>query len=301
MLLSKYCDGGVILNEKEFDKLGILDSKLDGTMLSFIDNEKYINSIKENVTMLLTTIDIYDQIKQLNLNCGFCICENPRVDFFKLHNQLSKDLNYRRGFFETKIGDDCEISKLALVSPYNVKIGNHVVIEEFASIKENTVIGDNCIIRAGTIVGGSGFEFKKDCYKQFRVEHLGGVIIGHDVEIQYNCTIDRALYPWDDTKLGNYTKLDNLVHIGHAAKVGERVLFPAGTTVSGRVEIGDDVWIGVGSVISNSITFGDNSRCNIGSVVTKNVPENGNVTGNFAIDHQSFIENLKKQIKKGKL
>lgn len=294
MLLSEYYCNGTIINEKEFYYLGILDSKLKDPTLSYIEDAKYISSIKENVTMLLTTKDVYNLLKNMDLNCGFCICDEPRITFFRLHNKLVSIDEYKRECFDTKIGENCEISPLALICPRNVVIGNHVIIEEFVSIKENTVIGDNTIIRAGSVIGSEGFEFKKDGDTRFRVKHLGGVIVGEHVEIQYNCCVDKAIFPWDNTIIGKYTKFDNLIHIGHASKLGERVLLPAGTTVSGRVEIDDDVWIGVSSVISNGITFGKNSRCNIGSVVTKNVPENGNVTGNFAIDHHKFINNLKK-------
>lgn len=294
MLLSDIYNENVIM-DGDFDVLGLLDSKTDKQVLTFLEQEKYLDKIKihKNVSCLITTKDIAEKYLS-NYQIGVYICEDPRIEFFKLHNRLSFEQNYKRKRYITEIGENCTISPLTYIAKENVIIGNNVIIEEFVSIKENTVIKDNCVIRSGTVIGGTGFEFKKNGSETFGVQHCGGVILNENVEIQHNCCIDKAVYSWDDTVIGKYTKLDNLVHIGHAAKIGDNVLFPAGTTVSGRVEIEDNVWIGVGSVLSNGIHFGENSRCNIGSVVTKDVPENGSVTGNFAIDHTKFIENLKK-------
>lgn len=284
-----------VVRNSHFDVLGIIDSKTDQKMLTFLENEKYLEKMlsRKNITCVITTQELAKIILE-KTELGVYVSERPRIDFFKLHNFLSDDNEYNRSKSMLKIGDNCKISKMSCISEKNVTIGNNVVIEEFVSIKDNVKIGDNCVIRAGSVIGGTGFEFKKDKSETFAVKHCGGVVIQDNVEIQYNCCIDKALFPWDDTVIGEYTKFDNLVHIGHAVKIGKNVLFPAGTTVSGRVEISDGVWIGVGSVLSNGISFGKNSRCNIGSVVTKDVLENASVTGNFAINHDKFIENLKK-------
>ncbi|WP_416327443.1 UDP-3-O-(3-hydroxymyristoyl)glucosamine N-acyltransferase [[Eubacterium] hominis] len=294
MLLSDIFQDNIIRNGS-FEVLGILDSKSEQKMLTFLEKKQYISQIKEqsNIGCIITTRDFVEKILAAT-KIGIYVCENPRIKFFQLHNCLSTDIRYQRKKHKTIIGKNCKISPLACISQENVIIGDNVEIEEFVSIKENTIIKDNCIIRSGTVVGSTGFEFKKYHDLTFGVRHCGGVILNENVEVQHNCCIDKAVYPWDDTVIGKYTKFDNLVHIGHAAKIGDHVLFPAGTTVSGRVEIADGVWIGVGSTISNGISFGRNSRCNIGSVVTKDVPENGSVSGNFAIEHEKFIENLKK-------
>lgn len=285
-----------IIRDNFFETLGILDSKTEKNILTFIDDEKYISKLfaKSNVSCIVTNKKIYSQLPK-DLSLGITVCDDPRVVFFKLHNELSKNFDYCRKSFETTVGDNCQISPLSCISKKNVKIGNNVIIEEFVSIKENVEIGDNCIIRAGSVIGGCGFEFKKDVNSQFRVEHLGGVKIGNNVEIQYNCAIDKAVYPWDDTVIGNFSKLDNLIHIGHAVKIGYNVMMPALSVIGGRVEIKDNAWIGIGSVIRNGIIIGNNARTNMGAVVTKNVEDNQAVTGNFAIEHSKFIKRLKKE------
>ncbi len=280
-----------LYNEKQFEVLGILASQTKSTMCTFLDNEKYINDLRENFTMVITNKEIYEKIK--DRDCGFYVTENPRIEFFNIHNILCENPNYVRKAFPTIIGDNCNISKMACIAENNVKIGNNVTIEEFVSIKENVTIGDNTIIRAGTIIGGTGFEFKRIENKIMPVKHVGGVEIGDNVEIQYNNTIDKAIYPWDNTVIGNYTKIDNLNHIGHACKIGNAVMMPAGSIIGGRTVIEDGAWIGVGCVIRNGMKIGKNSRCNMGAVVTKDVTENTSVTGNFAIQHETFINNMK--------
>ncbi len=281
-----------LINEKEFDTLGILASQIEKKLCTFIDNEKYIPDLKDNFTMLITTNELYEKLK--DRKCGFYITNTPRIDFFSIHNSLCENPIYKRKSFKTTIGKNCNISNMTCISENNVIIGNNVTIEEFVSIKENVTIGDNTIIRAGTVIGGVGFEFKRTDNKIMPVNHIGGVIIGENVQIQYNSTIDKAIYPWDNTIIGDYTKIDNLNHIGHACKIGKNVMMPAGSIIGGRTIIKDGVWIGIGNVIRNGLIIEKNARCNMGAVVTKNVEESRNVTGNFAIDHDIFISNIKK-------
>lgn len=73
-------------------------------------------------------------------------------------------------------------------------------------------------------------------------------------------------------------------------------MIAAGATFGGRTVLGDGVWIGVGATVINGITVGEKARVNIGSVATRSVPDGGSVTGNFAIEHEKFIENLKKSL-----
>ena len=90
-----------------------------------------------------------------------------------------------------------------------------------------------------------------------------------------------------------------MVHIGHGTIVGRQTLFAAGTTISGNCIIGNRVWFGVHSTVSNRIQIGDHARISLGSVVTQDVPEGKTVTGNFAIPHPVFIQNLKMSTNRG--
>lgn len=277
-------------NEIDFGHMGLASMLYEGTLCTFIDDPKYINEIINKNVIIITTREIAK-----NIQFPVIIVENPRICFFRLHNYLVKYKHpeYIRGEFNTQIGKDSTISKLACVENKNVIIGNNVLIEEFVSIKANTVIGDNTIIRAGTVIGGEGFEAKRMNEGILPVTHAGGVIIENDVEIKYNTCIDKALYPWDNTVISEGCKIDNLIHIAHAVKISKETLIAASALIGGRSIIGKQVWIGAGATISNNISVGDGAKISIGSVVTKNVNSGQRVSGNFAIDHSKFLNHMK--------
>ncbi len=281
-----------IISDNEFDTLGLAVSSVNMSFCTFIDDVKYIESLKDNATMVITSYKVSDLIA----NRGVCISENPRITFFKIHNYLAKsDKDYRLDEeFDTIIGENCKISDKAYIASKNVKIGNNVIIEEFVSIKENTIIGDNTFIGAGSVIGGEGYEFKRLKNSEvLTVKHIGWTKIGKNVDIQYNTCIDKAIYPWDATVIGDYCKIDNLVHIAHGVKLGKAVFVVAGALIGGRTVIKDNTWIGVGATVSNGLTVGKDARVNIGAVATKNVDDYSSVSGNFAIDHNKFIEFIK--------
>lgn len=287
-----YC----ISNEREFKILALCATETDQESLIFIDGEAYLPSIKPNVTMVLTTQALSERL--LNMGVGVCVTEQPRLLFFQIHNYLSSQSDYARPAFTTSVGQNCQISPMSCISSENVRIGDRVVIEEFVTVRANTVIGDDVIIRAGSRIGGVGFEFKREADGLLPVEHAGGVVIDNKVEIRENVCIDRAIYPWDDTIIGQSTKIDNLVYIAHAVKIGKNVLIVANSSIGGRTEIGDNCWVGLSATVTNATTMGNYSRANIGSVVTKPVPQGSSVSGNFAIDHARFLEDLKCTLKK---
>ena len=115
------------------------------------------------------------------------------------------------------------------------------------------------------------------------VEHVGGVRIGKNVEIQHNVCLDRAIYPWDDTVVDDHSNIDKLS------------LVASGATIGGRCNIGDNVWIGLGAIIRNGIDLGAGSRANMGAVVTKSVGEGEAVSGNFARNHEELIAEIKRK------
>lgn len=290
MLLSEIIDlldGLSLVKDEEFTSLGLAIADCDEKILTFIESEKYISGLSNKITALITTKELAEQLKD---KYGVIVSNSPRSDYFKLHNILSTKEGYKRKSFDTIIGDGCKISSLASISEKNVIIGNNVIIEEFVVIRENTIIGDNSIIRAGVILGGEGFEYKRTDGIIMNVNHCGGVIIGNNVEVQYNSCIDKALYTWDNTVVGDYSKLDNLVHIEHGVKIGNRCLIASRSTFGGRTILGDDSWVGLGSIISNGLLLGNKVSISLGSVVTKNLIDGAKVSGNFAIDHDKFID-----------
>ena len=270
MLLSEVInlkEGLELLKEGEFTSLGLAIAECEEKILTFIESEKYISGLSDKITALITTREIGEKLKD---KYGIIISESPRYDYFKLHNTLSSNEEYKRESFNTTIGEGCKISKLSSISDTNVVIGNNVIIEEFVVIRENTVIGDNSIIRAGVILGGEGYEYKRTDGIIMNVNHCGGVIIG------------------------DYSKLDDLVHIEHGVKVGERCLIASRSTFGGRTVIGSDSWVGLGAIISNGLVLGSKVSISLGAVVTTNLKDGEKVSGNFAINHDKYIDFIKK-------
>lgn len=279
-----------ILEDREFETLGLAGANVDLKFCTFIEDKKYLDNLSGNANMVITTAHIAEKITDK----GVCISDNPRISYFTLHNYLSTKDDYKiNANFKTQIGKDCNISDLAYIAGENVRIGDNVIIEEFVSIKENVIIGDNSIIRSGTVIGSEGYEFKRIDDKVLPVKHIGWVEIGEHVEIQHNTCVDKAIYPWDRTIISDYCKIDNLVHIAHGVKLDKGVFVVAGTLMGGRTVIGQNTWVGVGATVSNGLDIGREARLNIGSVVTKDVSDGSAVSGNFAIDHKKFIEFIK--------
>jgi UDP-3-O-[3-hydroxymyristoyl] glucosamine N-acyltransferase len=142
----------------------------------------------------------------------------------------------------------------------HVTIGSNCVIYPNVSILDYTEIGDNVVIQAGSVIGSDAFYYntKKDrevWYK--RMQSCGNVIIEDNVEIGAGCTIDRGVTA--TTRIGNGTKLDNMVHIGHDTEVGRNCLFAAQVGIAGGTTIEDGVilWGQVG--VSKTLTIGKNA------------------------------------------
>lgn len=298
-LIKEFPIGGhvhAIWNEKEFATLGIVASKVRQPMCTFVDSDKFLSELPDNVAMLITTKELGELLlKTEKAAYGIVTVDNPRNFFFTLHNCLAESGEYGRKAEPNEIDPTADISPLACIAQKNVRIGKKVKIEPFVMVYENTEIGDYSIIRAGAKIGGQGFEFKRTEDGIMPVTHLGGVKIGKYVEIQNNTCIDKAIYPWDNTCIGDYTKVDNLVYIAHAVKISENVLIVANSGIGGRTVVESNSWIGLGTALRNGITVGKNARANMGSVVTKDVMENESVTGNFAVPHEKFIRKLKKE------
>lgn len=282
---------GEFIGNTEFETLGVSNERNIFNFCTFIDNINFVKSYSDNVGVILTTKKLGNSIEFKNK----AIVEEPRNVFFKIHEYLvnNKDEQYIRETKKTRIGDNCKISNYVDIAENNVIIGNNVTIEPFVSIKENVVIEDDVVIRSGAVIGGEGFEVKKNKQNNFVVAHGGGVILKCGVEVQHNTVIDKGLYPWDDTIVEEYTKIDNLVHIAHGVKTGKNCMITGGVTIGGRTIIGDNCWIGLSSVLKQLLKIGNNANISMGAVVSQDVPENGHVTGNLAIEHDRMIAHIK--------
>ncbi len=288
----KLLNNETIRNDGEFDNLGLLKFMSDRILVNFYD-ESYLHTLLQNphISCIITTkalAHLFDPNRY-----GILISENPNKTFYNIHDYLLDQTEFYWKNFSTKIGKFSKIHPRAIIAENNVSIGEHCIIEANVVINEHTLIGDHVIIRAGTILGGEGFEFKTIDKKVFAVRHAGGVKINDNVEIQYNCTVDKSVFK-SFTEIGANTKIDNLVYIAHNNTIGTNCRIAGSAAILGSSTIGNNVWIGPNSSVSSEIIIGNEAKVTIGAVVTRDVAEGQRVSGNFAVDHSKFIPFLKR-------
>ncbi|MEO0091260.1 MAG: UDP-3-O-(3-hydroxymyristoyl)glucosamine N-acyltransferase [candidate division WOR-3 bacterium] len=186
-----------------------------------------------------------------------------------------------------KIAQDAQISPFVYIGK-NVKIGAKTKIQPFVAIFDNCEIGKRVVIGSGTIIGSSGFGYKKNKGKYERIPHKGKVVIEDDVEIGQNVTIDRAKV--NETRIGKGTKIDSLVHIGHNVKIGKNCIIIAQCGIAGSVKLGNNVILAGQVGIKDHLTIGDNAIIYAKSAVFKNVPKNGKYSGIPARPHNQTLK-----------
>jgi UDP-3-O-[3-hydroxymyristoyl] glucosamine N-acyltransferase len=153
----------------------------------------------------------------------------------------------------TQILAGCQIGE-------NVTVGVNCVLHQNVVIEDGCTIGDNVILHAGVVIGADGFGYVRDESGEYiKFPQIGTVVIEDNVEIGANTCIDRGAL--GETRIGEGTKIDNLVQVGHNVSIGKRCVIAAQTGISGSVVIEDDC------VIGGQVGFGDHVRVQSGTVI----------------------------------
>jgi UDP-3-O-[3-hydroxymyristoyl] glucosamine N-acyltransferase len=153
-------------------------------------------------------------------------------------------------------------------------------------VREECVIGARCILHAGVVIGADGFGFAFDAGRYHKVPQVGNVVIGDDVEIGANSCVDRATT--DSTRIGDGTKLDNLVQIGHNVSIGRHCIVVAQVGIAGSTELEDYVTLGGQAGIAGHLRLEKGSVVAAQSGVTRNVKSKEIVSGYPAIAHGAW-------------
>jgi UDP-3-O-[3-hydroxymyristoyl] glucosamine N-acyltransferase len=205
-----------------------------------------------------------------------------------------------------RVGAGARILSHASVSE-DVRIGRDCLIMQGVRIGARVVIGDRFIAQPGAVIGGDGFSFVtptpglveqaratgaitagEDENEYVRINSLGAVRIGDDVEVGANSCIDRGTVA--DTVIGDGTKIDNLVQLGHNVKVGRTCLICGHVGVGGSTVIGDRVVLGGKAAVADHITIGENSVITGNSGVASNVPSGRIMMGYPAVRMDQNVE-----------
>lgn len=168
------------------------------------------------------------------------------------------------------------------------RIGAGTVLKVRVTVGEDCVIGARCLLQSGAVIGGDGFGFAANQGAWVKIEQLGAVRIGDDVEIGANTCIDRGAL--DDTVIEDGVKLDNLIQIGHNTHIGKHTAMAGCVGVAGSARIGAHCTVGGAGMILGHLTIADHVHISSASIVTRSILKAGHYTGFFPIDENGEWE-----------
>lgn len=203
----------------------------------FVDHPKYYDKALESAA----TIILINKKVECPDGKALLISDDPFRDFNKLTDYYRPFIEATATFSKTVvIGDNTIIQPNCFIG-HNVIIGNNCIIHSNVSIYDDTVIGDNVTIHAGTVLGANAFYYKKRVEGYDRLKSGGRVVIENNVDVGAACTIDRGVTA--DTRIGEGSKLDNQIQIGHDTVLGKDCLIASQTGIAGCVVVEDNVTI----------------------------------------------------------
>jgi UDP-3-O-[3-hydroxymyristoyl] glucosamine N-acyltransferase len=234
-----------------------------------------------------------------NYNGNALIGENPHLLYAKASKVFMELRNPKVAPFTSKlaavhgsanIGDGSTINSFVTVSEgvvldgcvsvgpssflgKEVRIGTGTIIHSNVSIYEGVEIGSNCIIHSGAVIGSDGLGFAKDGKDWHKIEHLGRVIIGNNVEIGSNSSIDRGSV--GNTKIDDNVKIDNQVHLAHNVEIGEGTAIAARSAIAGSSKIGRYCTLAGCCAVVDNVEISDEVHITAMTLITKSIKEPG--------------------------
>ena len=317
---------GTVVGDRDIDIFNIskIEEGSKGS-LTFLANPKYTEFIyTTKASAAIVSID-FEPTEKIELT--LIKVKDPYSSFTTILELFNKDLSKRKGISQltdidksskisdssfigsfstvgenSVIGEKCIIENQVFIGN-NVEIGNGCLIYPGVKILDDTIIGQNCIIHSSTTIGSDGFGFAPNddgSYK--KIPQTGNVVIGDNVEIGSNSTIDRATL--GSTIISNGVKLDNQIQVAHNVEIGENTAIAAQSGVAGSTKIGKNCMIGGQVGIIGHIKIGDNVKIQAQAGVTSNIESNSRVTGTPAISYMNYnksyvhFKNLPEIVKK---
>jgi UDP-3-O-[3-hydroxymyristoyl] glucosamine N-acyltransferase len=295
--------------EVEVDSLAKIEEGKKGE-ISFLANPKYTPYIYTSKASIIIVNRSFTADK--NINATLIKVEDAYASFSKLlelYNQMTFNkvgISDKSDISDSStIGDNVFIGAFTSISEgviieSNVKIYPNCYIGKDVRIKENTIlfsgvkiyhnsiVGRNNIIHSGVIIGSDGFGFAPNQDADYKkITQIGNVVIGDNVEIGANSTIDRATM--GSTIIGNGVKLDNLIQIAHNVEIGEHTVIAAQAGVAGSSKIGKNCMIGGQVAISGHLNIADEVKIAGQSGIASNIKEVGKIVqGPMAFDIKDF-------------
>ena len=317
---------GTVVGDRDIDIFNIskIEEGSKGS-LTFLANPKYTEFIYTTKASAAIVSSDFEPTERIELT--LIKVKDPYSSFTTILELFDKDLSKRKGISQlTDVDKSSKISDSAFIGSFssvgensiigekciienqvfignNVEIGKGCLIYPGVKILDDTIIGQNCIIHSSTTIGSDGFGFAPNddgSYK--KIPQTGNVVIGDNVEIGSNSTIDRATL--GSTIISNGVKLDNQIQVAHNVEIGENTAIAAQSGVAGSTKIGKNCMIGGQVGIIGHIKIGDNVKIQAQAGVTSNIESNSRVTGTPAISYMNYnksyvhFKNLPEIVKK---
>ena len=317
---------GTVVGDRDIDIFNIskIEEGSKGS-LTFLANPKYTEFIYTTKASAAIVSSDFEPTERIELT--LIKVKDPYSSFTTILELFNKDLSKRKGISQlTDVDKSSKISDSAFIGSFssvgensiigekciienqvfignNVEIGKGCLIYPGVKILDDTIIGQNCIIHSSTTIGSDGFGFAPNddgSYK--KIPQTGNVVIGDNVEIGSNSTIDRATL--GSTIISNGVKLDNQIQVAHNVEIGENTAIAAQSGVAGSTKIGKNCMIGGQVGIIGHIKIGDNVKIQAQAGVTSNIESNSRVTGTPAISYMNYnksyvhFKNLPEIVKK---
>lgn len=260
--------------------------------ISFVSNIKYEQELADSRA---GCIIVSPRLEAAAAKRGACIVVDQPYVYFAHLTQLWKKQSASVQLVKihpsavidaTAVIDSTAVIGALCVVEAHARIGANTVLKSRVTVGDGCVVGDNCILHSGVVIGADGFGFAPQKTEQgvhwVKIEQLGAVQIGNDVEIGANTCVDRgALH---DTVIENGVKLDNLIQIGHNVRIGQHTVIAAATAVAGSTEIGAYCMIGGCVSIAGHLTIAPQTEISGASVVTHSIHKTGTYAGLFPLD-----------------
>jgi len=188
---------------------------------------------------------------------------------------------------DAHVDPTAEIGALCVVER-GARIGAGTVLKSRVTVSEDCVIGARCLVHPGVVIGADGFGLAQHEGRWVKIEQLGAVRIGDDVEIGANTCIDRGAL--DDTIIEDGVKLDNLIQIGHNVHIGKNTAMAGCSAVAGSAVIGANCTVAGAGMVLGHLTLADGVHISAASLVTRSILKPGQYTGVFPIDDNASWE-----------
>jgi UDP-3-O-[3-hydroxymyristoyl] glucosamine N-acyltransferase len=300
--------GAELRGDAELEVTGVKGIEEAGpTEVTFVANPRYAGLARKTRAAAVLVEPGFQEISAATLRI-----QNPYLAFSRALALFYQPPVYSPGIHPTavihpsaEIGEDAHIGAYVVVGPQvrlgahatllphvvlypGVQVGQHLFAHAHSVVRENCILGDHVTLENGAIVGSDGFGFAKNDQGHWeKIPQSGPVRLGNRVDVQANACIDRATV--GVTEIGEGSKIDNLVQVGHGSRVGENTLICAQTGLAGSSVIGNNVILAGQTGIAGHLTVGDGVVLTAQSAVSHDVPPGKVISGSPGFDNRVWL------------